>query len=515
VRRGRPHGGRRRPARGGGGRGDVSGHGPLPRRGVDRRGRRGGGRGAPPGGPRHGHRTVSGRDCRTGACARTGTGARRGVARPAVWGCGHGRGRRRGGGDRDCGSGRRFHTARLDPRVTGRCGSGGRSRRLRAGFHGRRPAGGRRRRRRNGRRHHRRGCRRDGGGRRRGSTRDRGRRDGSGRRRRRGSGHRSSRRRRRRNGRRERARGDGRLRRGSGCGDGRRNGCRRGRGSGRRRGRAASRQQTERVDVAVLVARVADAEVEVGLPDLGGVGRADRAHLRALPHLVALCDGDRAEVREGDDVAVCGRDRHDQAVARDLAGERHGSRRRGAGRLARLAADVDAAVLPAGVGVGAEPEGPQHRPARRPGPRVRGGGSQQREREDDQAEQPAHEHLLVLDLDNRGKRLARRSDGVNRGNAERALAPGTDFAARSGRDARVAPTCVGARRDWSPGAKGRARRQPSARGRRGRDPRRTERRVEERAAGASRERGTSSTAARAPPPRSIPLASPGPTRATR
>ena len=60
---------------------------------------------------------------------------------------------------------------------------------------------------------------------------------------------------------------------------------------------------------------------------------------------------------------------HHPAVAPHAAGEPHPPRARRAHRRARPREDVDPAVLPGGVAVGADGEGARHLPAQRPAPR--------------------------------------------------------------------------------------------------------------------------------------------------
>jgi hypothetical protein len=102
---------------------------------------------------------------------------------------------------------------------------------------------------------------------------------------------------------------------------------------------------------------------------IGLDARPDAPDRVALGDHPAPFDEQRTELRQRHRMAVRGADRHDEAVpgdgARegDLAGGRRDHRR------AELACDVDAAVLAARVGVGAEPERAEHLPACRPRPR--------------------------------------------------------------------------------------------------------------------------------------------------
>jgi hypothetical protein len=169
---------------------------------------------------------------------------------------------------------------------------------------------------------------------------------------------------------RRRRRGWGRL---LGGRDGRRDGlggrCRLWRGR-RRRSRARG-QEAERVDVAFLVGRAADAQVDARHRLLGRAARAHRPDRRTLAHLVAFRDADRAEMDEGHRIAVGGEDGDALTVGRERSGERDDTRRRRPDRRAFCARDVDAAVLAARVGVGPELERAKHVASRRPGPRTR------------------------------------------------------------------------------------------------------------------------------------------------
>ena len=124
-------------------------------------------------------------------------------------------------------------------------------------------------------------------------------------------GDRASRRRGRRCGRR-RGRRRGRCDRRRGC-----HGLRRGRRLRTRRGRRGPlRQQTERVDIALLVRGVPDTEMDARDRLLGRPARAHRPDRRALRDGLALRDADRPEVDERHGVAVLREDRDASAVRR-------------------------------------------------------------------------------------------------------------------------------------------------------------------------------------------------------
>ena len=141
----------------------------------------------------------------------------------------------------------------------------------------------------------------------------------------------------------------------------------------RRVGSAARREERERVEIAVRIRRQADAEVEVRHRLLGLAGGADRADRLPLGHRSVLGHTDRAQVNERDGVPVVGLDRDAEPVRRHRARERDPAGPWSERRLAGAAADVDPAMLPAGVRVIAEPEGLEHRSGYRPRPRGRRG----------------------------------------------------------------------------------------------------------------------------------------------
>ena len=156
---------------------------------------------------------------------------------------------------------------------------------------------------------------------------------------------------------------------------------RRSRRRSRRRDRAGrhrtGRQQAHRVDVAVLVVRVRgcrDAPREPRAPPR----RSSRAWPRSPPGTRPR-RGRRASVPRWSrvtDPAVVRTDRQRAAVMREGSGEAHAAAGRCLDGVARRAADVDAAMLAGGVGVGAEREplhdGAVRRP--RPGRRCGSGG---------------------------------------------------------------------------------------------------------------------------------------------
>jgi hypothetical protein len=164
-----------------------------------------------------------------------------------------------------------------------------------------------------------------------------------------------------------------------GVGNGRRSRSRHGGRSVRARG-----QQLERIDVTVVLVRVPDAEVEIGPVVLEVAARADRPHLFTFGHTRSRRDGQRAEVKQGDGVAVGRLERERPAVTGKRPGEAHRSCRRCQSRLARRPGDVDAAMLPGLVLARGDDEGLQHRARRRPGPRGRSRGHGERRSQQDE-----------------------------------------------------------------------------------------------------------------------------------
>jgi hypothetical protein len=143
--------------------------------------------------------------------------------------------------------------------------------------------------------------------------------------------------------------------------------------SGRRRRlrRHPGRQQAERIDVAVRVARHAHAEKDVRHERDGVRALADGADNGTLRDEGSAHDARGPELEQRDRVRA-GLDRDYPPPARDRADERDGAAGRRAHVLAHGGADVDAAMLAAGVRVRAEGEGPEDRPVDRPRPGARG-----------------------------------------------------------------------------------------------------------------------------------------------
>ena len=187
--------------------------------------------------------------------------------------------------------------------------------------------------------------------------------------------------------------GTGRRRHIGRCDDrgGRRRGRdRRSRGSGvddrgrRRRGRHARRQQRQRVDVALVVVGVPNTEMDVRPAHLGVSAGTDRPDAVALGDCRALRHHGRPQMCQRHRPAVAGLDRHRLPAARHGADEADDARCGRTNLLARIAADVDAAMLTCPVRViRVEQERLNDSPARRPGPRPDGRDADERRQHDD------------------------------------------------------------------------------------------------------------------------------------
>jgi hypothetical protein len=120
--------------------------------------------------------------------------------------------------------------------------------------------------------------------------------------------------------------------------------------------------------------------MDVGHALLGRSGRPDRADRLPLDHVRAAGDGDRAEVDEGDRVAVDRLDRDGEPVRRQRSGKGDHPSAHGGHRAAAVSADVDPAVLSRGIGIGAVAKAFQDRSGGRPRP----GPGRGREHEQDE-----------------------------------------------------------------------------------------------------------------------------------
>ena len=161
----------------------------------------------------------------------------------------------------------------------------------------------------------------------------------------------------------------------------------------RRRRSRTSRQEADWIDVPLVVGRDPDAEVDVRRGHLGVGTRPDRPHRVALSHGRPFREQQRAQMRERDGVAVRREDRDAPPGSGNSAGERHLPRRRRDHRRAGVARDVDAAMLPRGVGMcGIERVGLDDGAVRRPAPGCGGRGEEQRG-QNGQRDEASHSHL--------------------------------------------------------------------------------------------------------------------------
>ena len=138
-----------------------------------------------------------------------------------------------------------------------------------------------------------------------------------------------------------------------------------GHGNGRRC--HARRQEAKRVDVALGVGGLADAELDEWRFPAARIG--DRRDHITLGDGRVLLDRDRAEMRERHRPPVCGLDRHRLAAAGHRAGEGDDAGPRRVHRFSRAPSEVYAPMLPRGIGARRiERERLQHLPVGGPGP---------------------------------------------------------------------------------------------------------------------------------------------------
>jgi hypothetical protein len=125
------------------------------------------------------------------------------------------------------------------------------------------------------------------------------------------------------------------------------------------------------------------------------VARADDPDDVALRDDVAPSHPGRSELKQRHGVAGAGLDRDRATAVGNGPGERDGARCRGGDGGTELGADVDAAVLPARVRVGAERERAEHLAGDGPGPGGRSrGGRERRRKENRENEHAPHEDRL-------------------------------------------------------------------------------------------------------------------------
>jgi hypothetical protein len=105
------------------------------------------------------------------------------------------------------------------------------------------------------------------------------------------------------------------------------------------------REERERVEVAVLVARETDPEMHVQLVDLRRTAHADATDDRSLLHAYTAPYCERAEMRERDAVARRRSNAERESVARRSSGVRDDAVRRRHDRRTTCARNVDPTVL--------------------------------------------------------------------------------------------------------------------------------------------------------------------------
>jgi len=168
-------------------------------------------------------------------------------------------------------------------------------------------------------------------------------------------------------------------------------------GSRRRVRRDARRQQGQRIDVALWIARDARAEVHIRIRQVDDAAPTDCPHHRRFSYERAAGHSDRPEMDERGRVSKRRLNRHSLPTRRNRSGEGHHALYGGEHRAAAGRAKVDTSVLAARVRVRVvEQEGPQHRAVDgpRPGPRIRDG---ERTRANDQdRNSPHHSSLLPI-----------------------------------------------------------------------------------------------------------------------
>jgi hypothetical protein len=148
----------------------------------------------------------------------------------------------------------------------------------------------------------------------------------------------------------------------------------------RRDGSETLRQERLRIDVPLVVGRAPDAEVDVRLCEVAVAALSGRADDVAFGNLRAFAHADRAEMRERHRPAVGRLDRERPAARGHRADEGDEPTGRRKDGRAGIGADVEAAVLPAGVRMRrVEVERLQDRPV--DGPRPGAGKRRRDERE--------------------------------------------------------------------------------------------------------------------------------------
>jgi hypothetical protein len=163
------------------------------------------------------------------------------------------------------------------------------------------------------------------------------------------------------------------------------------RAAGRRRaGRGLSprRKQRLRIDVALILVGVANAELHVRPGNLGVSARADSRDHITLGDRRALCHRDRSELRQRHRPPVGGEDRQRLPIARNRPRKRDQTPGGGLDGRPGIASDIDPSMLARRVWAGRiERERKQHRASGRPCPCRGGSDRHERHGEHGEAEQ--------------------------------------------------------------------------------------------------------------------------------
>jgi hypothetical protein len=132
---------------------------------------------------------------------------------------------------------------------------------------------------------------------------------------------------------------------------------------------------------------------------LGLAARADLPDDSTFLYSGCPGDGDAPEVDEGDGQPVAGLEGERVPTSRNRSREAHDPGHRGPDRAAGVGADVEAAMLPGGVGVVTELERSKHRPVDGPGPGECGRrAGLERDQDRKQGDHASHACLLLSQL---------------------------------------------------------------------------------------------------------------------
>jgi hypothetical protein len=163
-------------------------------------------------------------------------------------------------------------------------------------------------------------------------------------------------------------------------------------GCGRRN---PGRQQGQRIDVALRIARHAGPEVHVRVGQVDRAARADGSHDSRFSYELSARHGDRPEVDERGRISGRRLDRHRLAAGRHGPGKGHHTLCGCEHGAAGVCTKIDTPVLSARVGVRVvEQKRPHHRPVDRPRPRACGGDGKRARTNDQNCKSPHGTSLL-------------------------------------------------------------------------------------------------------------------------